>query len=190
MVTFINGEKAPGEYRKYNIQNSDGKDDLKSMEEVLTRRYTRLLVEERKMPDLIIVDGGQNQMNVALEVMDNLGLNIPVAGLYKNDKHQTSGLLYNGEMYEIDHKSKLFLMLVRMQDEVHRFAITTHRTKRAKGLTGSFLDDIKGLGKKRLEILLKTYPTIDDLKKVSIEELQTIVPENIALEIKDKVSKI
>ena len=158
MVAFINGEKAPGEYRKYNIQNSDGKDDLKSMEEVLTRRYTRLLVEERKMPDLIIVDGGQNQMNVALEVMDNLGLNIPIAGLYKNDKHQTSGLMYNDEMYEIDHKSKLFLMLVRMQDEVHRFAITTHRNKRTKGLTGSFLDDINGLGKKRLEVLLKTYP--------------------------------
>ena len=190
MVAFINGEKAPGEYRKYNIQNSDGKDDLKSMEEVLTRRYTRLLVEERKMPDLIIVDGGQNQMNVALEVMDNLGLNIPIAGLYKNDKHQTSGLMYNDEMYEIDHKSKLFLMLVRMQDEVHRFAITTHRNKRTKGLTGSFLDDINGLGKKRLEVLLKTYPTIDDLKKVSIEELQTIVPLNVALEIKDKVNKI
>ncbi len=190
MVVFINGEKAPGEYRKYNIKESDGKDDLKSMEEVLTRRYTRLIVENRPLPDLVIVDGGQNQMNVALEVMDNLGLSIPIAGLYKNDKHQTNGLMYNEEMYPLDHKSKLFLMLVRMQDEVHRFAITTHRNKRSKGLTNSFLDDIKGLGKKRLEVLLKTYPTLDDLKKVSIEELQTIVPLNIAQEIKNKVEKM
>jgi excinuclease ABC subunit C len=129
-------------------------------------------------------------MNVALEVMDNLGLSIPIAGLYKNDKHQTNGLMYNEEMYPLDHKSKLFLMLVRMQDEVHRFAITTHRNKRSKGLTNSFLDDIKGLGKKRLEVLLKTYPTLDDLKKVSIEELQTIVPLNIAQEIKNKVEKM
>ena len=190
MVVFINGEKAKGEYRKYNIKESDGKDDLKSMEEVLTRRYTRLIIENRPLPDLVIVDGGQNQMNVALEVMDNLGLSIPIAGLYKNDKHQTNGLMYNEEMYPLDHKSKLFLMLVRMQDEVHRFAITTHRNKRSKGLTNSFLDDIKGLGKKRLEVLLKTYPTLDDLKKVSIEELQTIVPLNIAQEIKNKVEKM
>jgi excinuclease ABC subunit C len=93
-------------------------------------------------------------------------------------------------MYPLDYKSKLFLMLVRMLDEVHRFAITTHRNKRSKGLTNSFLDDIKGLGKKRLEVLLKTYPTLDDLKKVSIEELQTIVPLNIAQEIKNKVEKM
>lgn len=189
MVVFKNGNKAPSLYRKYNIKESEGKDDLKSMEEVLTRRYSRLILENKDMPDLIIVDGGQNQINVALEVIDNLGLSIPVAGLYKNDKHHTSGLIYQGEMYNIEPKSRLFLMLVRMQDEVHRYAISTHRNKRTKGITSSFLDEIKGLGKRRLESLLKAYPTKEDLIKASVEELQTIVPLNIALEIKNKLNK-
>ena len=176
-------------YRKYNIKESEGKDDLKSMEEVLTRRYSRLILESQELPDLILVDGGENQVNVALEVIDNLGLTIPVAGLYKNNKHQTAGLLYNGEVYELNHKSRLFLMLVRMQDEVHRYAISTHRNKRSKAITSSFLDSIKGLGKKRLENLLKMYPTKDSLIKASVEELQAIVPLNIAIEIKKEVNK-
>ena len=184
MVVFINGVKAPSMYRKFNIHDSNGDDDLKSMEEVLTRRYSRLIVENKSMPDLIVVDGGQNQINVALQVMDNLGLTIPVAGLFKNDKHHTSGLLYQDEVYEIDPKSRLFLMLVRMQDEVHRYAITTFRNKHTKGITSSFLDDIKGLGKKRLEVLLKAYPTREDLEKASVEELETIVPRQVAEEIK------
>lgn len=189
MVVFINGVKVPSMYRKFNIKESEGKDDLKSMEEVLTRRYSRLIVENKELPDLIIVDGGQNQINVALQVMENLGLNIPIAGLYKNDKHHTSGLIYQEEMYQIDPKSRLFLMLVRMQDEVHRYAISTHRNKRSKGLTSSFLDDIKGLGKKRLELLLKAYPTKEDLQKASIEELESLIPLNIALEIKNRLNK-
>lgn len=189
LVVFVNGVKAPSMYRKYNIKDSSGKDDLKSMEEVITRRYTRLLLEEKEMPDLIIVDGGDNQIKVAEEVLDNLGLSIPVAGLFKNDKHHTSGLIYQNEVYQIDSKSRLFLMLVRMQDEVHRYAISTHRKKRGAGLTSSFLDQIKGLGKKRLEALLKTYPTKEDLEKASLEELKTIVPENIAQEIKNQLNK-
>lgn len=189
MVVFINGNKTPSMYRKFNIRDSSGKDDLKSMEEVLTRRYSRLILENRKLPDLIIVDGGENQVNVALEVMDNLNLKIPVCGLFKNDKHHTSGLLYNGLVYPLDNKSRLFLMLVRMQDEVHRYAISTHRNKRNKGLTSSFLDDIKGLGKKRMESLLKAYPTIDDLNKASVEELEAIVPLQIAHEIKEHINK-
>ena len=189
LVVFINGVKTPSMYRKYNIKDSSGKDDLKSMEEVVTRRYTRLLLEEKQMPDLIIVDGGENQIRVAEEVIDNLGLSIPVAGLYKNDKHHTSGLIYQNEVYQIDSKSRLFLMLVRMQDEVHRYAISTHRRKRGSGLTSSFLDQIKGLGKKRLEALLKSYPTKEDLEKASLEELKTIVPENIAQEIINQLNK-
>lgn len=189
LVVYKNGNKAPSLYRKYNIKDSEGKDDLKSMEEVLTRRYSRLILENQEIPDLILVDGGENQLNVALEVLDNLGLNIPVAGLYKNNKHQTSGLIYNHKIYQLDYKSRLFLMLVRMQDEVHRYAISTHRNKRSKGITSSFLDSIKGLGKKRLENLLKVYPTRDSLIKASIEELQVIVPLNIALEIKRELNK-
>lgn len=189
LVVYKNGNKVPSMYRKYNIKESEGKDDLKSMEEVLTRRYSRLILESQELPDLILVDGGENQVNIALEVIDNLGLTIPVAGLYKNNKHQTAGLLYNGEVYELNHKSRLFLMLVRMQDEVHRYAISTHRNKRSKAITSSFLDSIKGLGKKRLENLLKMYPTKDSLIKASVEELQAIVPLNIAIEIKKEVNK-
>lgn len=183
MVCFINGEKAPSEYRKFNISWSSGKDDLKSMEEVITRRYSRLINEEKKMPDLIIVDGGENQINVAQEVLDNLNLDIPLAGLAKNDKHHTNGLIYQGELYEIDKKSRLFLMLVRMQDEVHRYAITFHKELRGKGLTHSFLDDIKGIGKKRKELILKAYPTLDSLKKADVLELSQIVPLPLAEEI-------
>lgn len=189
MVVFINGNKSPSMYRKFNIRESAGNDDLKSMEEVITRRYSRLILENKKMPDLIIVDGGQNQVNVALEVIDNLGLKIPVAGLFKNDKHHTSGLLYQGNLYPIDPKSRLFLMLVRMQDEVHRYAISTHRNKRSKGLTSSVLDQIKGLGKKRLENLLKAFPSKEDLEKASLEELENVVPIDIAREIKEKLEQ-
>ena len=189
MVVFINGNKSPSMYRKFNIRESAGNDDLKSMEEVITRRYSRLILENKKMPDLIIVDGGQNQVNVALEVIDNLGLTIPVAGLFKNDKHHTSGLLYQGNLYPIDPKSRLFLMLVRMQDEVHRYAISTHRNKRSKGLTSSILDQIKGLGKKRLENLLKAFPSKEDLEKASLEELENVVPLDIAKEIKEKLEQ-
>ena len=187
MVVFINGVKAPSEYRKFNIQESSGKDDLKSMEEVIRRRYSRLLIENKKMPDLIIVDGGDNQINVAQEVLDNLCLNIPLCGLAKNDKHHTNGLIYKNELFEIDKKSRLFLMLVRMQDEVHRYAISFHKDKRGKGLTQTIYDDIKGIGKKRKEMLLKAFPSLDSIKKASLEELIQIVPKDIALEIKDKV---
>ena len=187
MVVFINGVKVPSEYRKFNIQESAGNDDLKSMEEVIKRRYTRLLIEDKKMPDLIIVDGGENQINVAREVLDNLMLDIPVCGLAKNNKHHTNGLIYNSSMYEIDKKSRLFLMLVRMQDEVHRYAITFHKDKRGKGLTSSIFDDIKGIGKKRKEMLEKAFPSLDSLKKASLEELTQIVPLDIANVIKERL---
>lgn len=187
MVVFINGVKVPSEYRKFNIQESSGKDDLKSMEEVIRRRYTRLLIEDKKMPDLIIVDGGENQINVAKEVLGNLMINIPVCGLAKNDKHHTNGLIYENEFYQIDKKSRLFLMLVRMQDEVHRYAITFHKDKRGKGLTSTIYDDIKGIGKKRKEMLLKAFPSLDSIKKASLEELTQIVPLDVATKIKEKI---
>ncbi len=187
LVVFINGVKAPSEYRKYNIKRSSGKDDLKSMEEVLDRRYTRLKEEHKTFPDLIIVDGGLNQINVAQKVLDKLELSIPVAGLAKDNHHHTAGLIKDGELINLDPKSKLFLMLVRMQDEVHRYAITFHREKRGKKMTFSLFDDIKGIGKKRKEMLLKAYPSLDSLKKASKEELAQIVPLEAANEILKKL---
>jgi excinuclease ABC subunit C len=183
MVCFINGNKAPGEYRKFNINNSSGQDDLKSMEEVITRRYSRLLNENKTFPDLIIVDGGATQINVAQEVLDNLGLEIPLCGLAKDNHHHTNGLVYHGEEYFLDRKSKLFLLLVRMQDEVHRFALSTHVNKRSKNLTSTFYDEIPGIGKKRKEMLLKAYPTLNDILKASVAEIAQIVPEAVAKNI-------
>ena len=180
MVVFVNGVKAPSLYRKFNIQESSGKDDLKSMKEVIRRRYSRLKSENKEFPDLIIVDGGENQMHVAEEVLEDLKINIPLVGLAKNDKHHTSGLIYHDQIIPIDHKSRLFLMLVRMQDEVHRYAISFHKQKRGKGLTHNLFDDIKGIGKKRKELLMKAYPSLDSLKKASVEELEQLVPLDIA----------
>ena len=180
MVVFVNGVKAPSLYRKFNIQESSGKDDLKSMKEVIRRRYSRLKSENKEFPDLIIVDGGENQMHVAEEVLADLEINIPLVGLAKNDKHHTSGLIYHDQIIPIDHKSRLFLMLVRMQDEVHRYAISFHKFKRGKGLTHNLFDDIKGIGKKRKELLMKAYPSLDSLKKASVEELEQLVPLDIA----------
>lgn len=190
LVVFVNGVKMPSEYRKYNIKQSDGKDDLKSMDEVLTRRYTRLKEEGKKFPDLIIVDGGENQIAVATRVLQKLELNIPLAGLAKDNHHHTAGLIKNGELIDINPKSKLFLMLVRMQDEVHRYAITFHRDKRGKSLTHSLFDDIKGIGKKRKEMLLKAYPSLDSLKKASKDELEQIVPPEVADAILNKISDL
>lgn len=183
MVCFINGVKAPSMYRKYNISESDGKDDLSSMREVIKRRYSRLKEEGKEMPTLIIVDGGENQVNVAQEVLSTLGLSIPLMGLAKNEKHMTNGIVYKGSFIELDRHSRLFLMLVRMQDEIHRFAISFHQQKRGKGLTHSLYDDIKGIGKKRKETLMKAYPSLETLKKASIEELSQLVPLDVAKEI-------
>lgn len=183
MVVFVNGVKAPSLYRKFNIQESSGKDDLKSMKEVIRRRYSRLKNENKEMPDLIIVDGGENQINVAQEVLNDLEISTPLVGLAKNDKHHTSGLIYKNQVIPIDHKSRLFLMLVRMQDEVHRYAISFHQQKRGKGLTHNLFDEIKGIGKKRKETLMKAYPSLESLKKASVEEIEQLVPHDIALSI-------
>lgn len=189
MVTFINGVKAPSMYRKYNIQKSSGKDDLKSMKEVIYRRYKRLKEENKPFPNLIIVDGGLNQINVAIEALNELEVNIPIAGLAKDDKHHTSGLIYNQTLIPVDHRSKLFLMLIRMQDEVHRYAITFNRSKRSKNLTHSLFDDIKGIGKRRKELLLKAYPSLDALKKATVEELSQLIPSQVANQIVEILKK-
>jgi len=189
MVKYINGVKAPQMYRKYNIQNSNKKDDLASMKEILTRRFNRLIIEKEKFPDLIILDGGENQIMAALDVCERLNIAVSIAGLKKNNKHVTEALINGttGELIALDHHSNLFFFLMRMQDEVHRFAITTHRSKRAGELYKTIYDDIPGIGKKRKFMLLEAYPTVDSLKDTTIEELSQFIPKNSAVKIMELV---
>ena len=189
MVCFINGVKTPSMYRKYNIKQSSGKDDLKSMYEVIYRRYSRLKKENQPFPDLILVDGGFNQLKVAQKALDDLDIKINLAGLEKDDHHHTSTLLTLEKEYSLSNQSKLFLFLVRMQDEVHRFAITFHRQKRSKKMISSFFDNIEGIGEKRKEMLNKAYPSLDSLKNASLEELSQIVPQEVGQRIIDKLNK-
>lgn len=190
MVCFVNGVKAPSLYRKYNIKNSSGKDDLASMKEVIYRRYSRLKKENALFPDLIIVDGGENQINVAKQSLNDVGVDIPIVGLAKDNHHHTAFLIKDNEVIALKEHEKLFLFLVRMQDEVHRFAITFHRKKREKKIGISVFDDIDGIGIKRKETLLKAYPSIDSLKSATLEELKALVNENIAKEIIEKVKRL
>ena len=182
MVKYINGEKAPQLYRKYRIRQENKADDLASMHEVLLRRFTRLKEEKAKLPDLIIVDGGLNQCMVALKAKEEAGVDIPIAGLAKNDKHETDTLINadTGEEIPLERNAPLFFLLMRMQDEVHRYAITFHRSLRAKDKYKTIYDDIEGIGKKRKDILLSLYPTVDSLKGVSVKELLQVVPEKSA----------
>lgn len=183
MVSFINGEPAKKLYRKFHIEHSEARDDLKSMEEVITRHYLRSKNEGRKYPDLTLVDGGLIQVEAATKALKSIEVDIPVFGLYKNDKHQTEGLIdINENTYPITNKS-LFFLLTRMQDEVHRFAITFHREQRSKAQTRSIFEGINGLGRKRRELIEKAYPDINQLKNASIEELSQLLPLNVAEEL-------
>ncbi|NLE06671.1 MAG: excinuclease ABC subunit C [Crenarchaeota archaeon] len=187
VVVFINGEPAKKLYRKYKIEHEQAKDDLKSMEEVVYRRYIRLKNEKQIVPDLILVDGGENQITVADKTVKSINLEIPVFGLVKNEKHQTAGLMDNeGRLYPIEDIN-LFFLLTRMQDEVHRFAITFHQSLRNKKMKSSLLDEVKGLGSKRKEVLNKAYPDINLLKQASIEELNQLLPLDVALALYAKL---
>lgn len=187
MVAFVNGEPAKGLYRKFNITGEESRDDTASMKEVITRHYLRSKNENKKLPDLILVDGGLIQIHAALEALNGIGVKIPVYGLFKNDKHQTSGLMdKDSNEYPINNKN-LFFLLTRMQDEVHRFAISFHREKRSKAMTISIFDEIKGLGNKRKENLIKLYPDINKLKEASIDELSQILPKEVAITLYNKL---
>lgn len=186
-ITFINGEPNKKLYRKFHIEHDEARDDLKSMNEVVTRHYLRSKNENKQMPDLLLTDGGLIQVEAATEALKNIEVNIPVFGLYKNDKHQTEGLVdINGNTYPINNKA-LFFLLTRMQDEVHRFAITFHREQRLKKQTESIFDSIEGLGKKRREMIEKAYADISLLKEASLEELKQILPEPVALNLFNKL---
>ena len=188
MVVFINGEPLKKMYRKYNIEGKEKRDDYASMKEVMTRRYSRLKENGDEMPDLILTDGGLGQVHAGVEVINNLKLNIPVYGLFKNDKHQTKGLIdKDGNIISLDDNKSLFFLLVRMQDEVHRFAITFHHQKRSKNFSKSILDDIEGLGAKRQQIIRDHYLNIDDLRNASVEELSQYVPKEVAERIVEKI---
>ena len=184
MVSFIDGKPNKKGYRKYKIKTVDGPDDYKSMREVVRRRYTRVLNEGSPLPDLIIVDGGKGHMTGVIDVLENeLGLDIPVAGLRKNDKHQTSEILYgeSAEVVPLKKNSQAFYLLQRIQDEVHRFAITFHRQTRQKTGLQSVLDTVDGIGSKRKTKLLRTFGSIKKMKEASVEELKSAgLPQNVA----------
>ena len=188
-VCFENGIANKKLYRKYLINGDNKKDDLASMREVLYRRLFKIISDNDYTPDLIILDGGVSQINVAKEEAEKLHLNINFCGLVKDDKHNTSGLIdQDGNIIALEKQSELFYFLIRMQDEVHRFAITSHKNKRNKSLTTSILDSIEGLGKKRREILLRTFSTIGEIANATVEELSQYVPYQVALNIVEKLN--
>lgn len=185
MVVFDHFEPNKNEYRKFKIQ-TDAKDDLGAMKEVIYRRYFKVLMEEVEAPDLIIVDGGELQIEAAKEVLDELRLNIPLCGLKKNDKHKTSVLVNsNLEEIEVDKNSNLFIFLNKIQEEVHRYAITYHRNVRSKGSLASLLDMAPGIGEVRKKELLKKFGSLKKMKEASLEELETILTHDVALKFMD-----
>lgn len=184
MVVFENGKPKKSEYRKYKV-SVDKNDDYNTMKEILYRRYQRALVEKTQLPELIIVDGGENQIRAALDILDMLRLNIKVVGLKKNDKHRTNDLIDSDlSVITLDRMSNVFHYLTRMQDEVHRFTITYHRTLRSKGSISSLLDEIEGIGTVRKKALIKRFGSVAKIREASIEEISEVIPENIAEELK------
>ncbi len=191
MVVFKNGRPAKKEYRKYKI-SLDKNDDYHTMEEVIYRRYYRALVDKTELPDLIIVDGGINQINACLNILNELNLKVRVCGLRKNDKHRTNDLIdSNGyRIIELDKTSAVFHYLTRMQDEVHRYTISYHRTIRSKGAISSVLDNIEGIGAKRKKELIKTFGSVNKMLSASIEELSEIIPTNVAINLKEYLNTL
>ncbi|CEN28116.1 MAG: excinuclease ABC subunit UvrC [Lactococcus sp.] len=192
MVVFVDGKPSKKDYRKFKIKTVIGPDDYASMREVILRRYSRAIKEASVLPDLIIMDGGVGQINAAKAVLDDLGLDIPIAGLAKNDKHQTQELLF-GEPLEIvplSRQSQEFFLLQRIQDEVHRFAITFHRQVRSKNSFSSKLDGIDGLGPKRKRSLMLTFKSLTKVQEATIIEIQAAgIPLEVAKRIKETLSK-
>ena len=185
MVVFVDGKPYKNEYRKYKI-TSDVNDDYGTMREVIYRRYFRVLKDNLERPDLIIVDGGIGQLNVAREVIDELNMNIPTAGLKKDANHNTNTLIGLDpiRIIDVDKRSDLFLFLTKMQDEVHNYTINYHRNIRSKGQISSVLDNISGIGEVRKKKLLKKYRSINKIKEVSIEELSEILPMDVSIKLK------
>lgn len=190
MVCYLNGAPCKKMYRKFHLKEDNGGDDYHSMVEVVSRRYGRLKQEGVDYPDLILTDGGLPQVRATLEGLKEVGVEIPVYGLYKNEKHQTEGLIdKDGGTYPLDRKSPLFFLLMRMQDEVHRFAITFHKQQRSKSMVSSLFDGIPGIGAKRVELLQSHYASIDALLSASKEELCQILPRESAEALFEKLHR-
>ena len=189
MVVYEDGSPKRSDYRKFRIQSVAGPDDYACMKEVLTRRFSHGEDDSRfgVFPDIILMDGGRGQVNIALGVLDELGLNIPVAGMVKDDNHRTRGLYYNNIEIPIDTHSEGFKLLTRIQDEAHRFAIEYHRSLRSGNQVHSVLDEIPGVGPARRKSLMKAYESIDDLKAATPEDIasKTGIPVNICAQISD-----
>ena len=178
-VVFVKGKPSKKDYRKYNIKSVEGPDDYASMKEVVWRRYKRAVEENTPLPDLLITDGGKGQMSAVKEIVDELGLNIPIAGLAKDNRHRTNELLFGFPPQSIGLKqgTPLFNLLTRIQDEVHRYAITFHRDKRSKRQTASELDEIKGIGEKTKNTLLKEFKSVKRLREATPQEWAAVVGE-------------
>ena len=183
MVVYDRGKPKRNDYRKFKIKEVKGPDDYASMREVLTRRFTHGLREREEnkdlggftvFPDLILMDGGRGQVNIALQVLDELHLNIPVCGMVKDDHHRTRGLYYQNEVIDIDRSSEAFRLITRIQDEAHRFAIEYHKQLRGKGQVHSILDDINEIGPARRKALMRAFASLDEIKAASVEELARI----------------
>ncbi|AUC46890.1 TPA: excinuclease ABC subunit UvrC [Streptococcus pneumoniae] len=192
MVVFVNGKPSKKDYRKYKIKTVVGPDDYASMREVIRRRYGRVQREGLTPPDLIVIDGGQGQVNIAKQVIqEELGLDIPIAGLQKNDKHQTHELLFGDplEVVDLSRNSQEFFLLQRIQDEVHRFAITFHRQLRSKNSFSSQLDGIDGLGSKRKQNLMRHFKSLTKIKEASVDEIVEVgVPRAVAEAVQRKLN--
>ncbi len=181
MVVYENGKPKKADYRKFRIKSVEGPNDYASMEEVLTRRFRRGINEDsgfEKLPDLLLMDGGRGQVNIALEVLHQLNLQVPVAGMVKDDKHRTRGLYFNNVEIPIDTDSEGFHLITRIQDETHRFAITYHRLLRSKEQVHSILDDIPGVGEKRRIELMKSFPNIESIRNAKVEDLEKLPTMN------------
>lgn len=191
MVVFVNGKPSKKDYRKYKIKTVVGPDDYASMREVIRRRYSRVMRDDLTPPDLIVIDGGQGQVNIAKKVIqEELGLDIPIAGLQKNDKHQTHELLFGDplQIIELSRTSQEFFLLQRIQDEVHRFAITFHRQLRSKNSFSSQLDGIEGLGPKRKQLLMKHFKSLTKIKEATMDEIVTVgIPRAVAEAVQIKL---
>lgn len=191
MVVFVNGKPSKKDYRKYKVKTVVGPDDYASMREVIRRRYSRVMRDGLTPPNLIVIDGGQGQVNIAKQVIqEELGLDIPIAGLQKNDKHQTHELLFGDplQVIELSRTSQEFFLLQRIQDEVHRFAITFHRQLRSKNSFSSQLDGIEGLGPKRKQLLMKHFKSLIKIKEATMDEIVTVgIPRAVAESVQIKL---
>jgi excinuclease ABC subunit C len=200
MVVFEKGKAKRSDYRKFRIQSVSGPDDYSCMKEVLTRRFLHGMEEQEalkqkdvdnefgsftKFPDLLLMDGGKGQVNIALQVLEELHLDIPVCGMVKDDNHRTRGLYYQNVEIPIDTHSEGFKLITRIQDEAHRFAIEYHRSLRSKAQVKSVLDDIPGVGPARRKSLMKHFGSIQEIREASVEKLAEVpeIPENIAKQI-------